>query len=268
MEPRTFKHALGKLIAKLRDEQGLSQERLALESGVDRTRVGEIERGIANPTIDTLDKIASVIKQTLGSLIIQAEDIQNGRIAPRVNSAYMNRAVLLPAGVTHDQLETALNRAVAILNQIGLNPENGDIQANIYSGAVSNLVTKSIAEETAFIQNKDTNHPDLYNPELSPDAPDWGLEMKATNKANKGAESHNPGRGWFMIVVYKVISEQTHIVQVEVARLEHDDWTIHERGTASNRTRTAVTKENATRRLRENSVYLNPEHVRVLRREN
>jgi transcriptional regulator with XRE-family HTH domain len=264
MARTAFKDALGKLVVKLRSEAGLSQERLALEAEVDRTRLGEIERGEANPTIDTLDKIAQTLHQTLGSLILQAEELSSGTArvpAPTINPAYLDHTVPLPKGLTHEQLAVALNRALALLDQIGLNPEMGDIQANIYSGAVSNIVTKAIAEASDFVQNKDTTHPDLYNPVLPKSDPDWGLEMKATNQVGKGGESHNPGQGWFMVVVYKVINDQTHFVQVEVAELAYDDWTIHERAETSNRTRTAVTKVAATRRLRENSVYLDPAHV-------
>ena len=257
MEKSPFKEVLGKLIITLRSETGLSQEHLALDAGVDRTRLGEIERGEANPTLDTLNKTAQVLRQTLGSLILQAEELSSGaaRIpAPTANPAYIDRHVPLPPALTHDQLLVALNRSLALLDQIGLNPDAGDIQANIYSGAVSNIVIKAIAETSNFTQNKDTAHPDLFDSSLPPTDPDWGLEMKATNQIGKGGESHNPGQGWFMIVAYKVVEGQTHIVQVEVARLNYDDWTIHERGSDSKRTRTAVTKATATRRLRENSV--------------
>jgi hypothetical protein len=202
--------------------------------------------------------------QTLGSLIIQAEDKEGDsarRPAPTVNPAYIDRGVALPKGLTHDQLIIALNRALALLDQIGLNPEAGDIQANIYSGAVSNIVTKALAEASDFVQNKDTAHPDLFNPHLPGSDPDWGLELKATNQPGKGGESHNPGKGWFMVVVYKVVEGQTHFIQVETAPLALEDWTVHERAPESNRTRTAVTKAGATRRLRENSVYLDPGQV-------
>jgi hypothetical protein len=159
-------------------------------------------------------------------------------------------------------LELALNQALAILDQIGINPDDGDIQSNIYSGAVSNIVTTSIAEVSSFIANRNTRHPDLLNPQLPPEHADYGLEMKATNNPAKGAESHNPGHGWFMIVVYKVINGQTHIIRVMVAELADDDWKIDERKPESNCTRTARTKAHATRKLRDGSVYLNPEHVR------
>jgi transcriptional regulator with XRE-family HTH domain len=167
--------------------------------------MGEIERGEANPTLDTLARIAAALGQTVGTLIIQAEDLASGtvrRLAPTINPAYIDVSVPLPTGLTHNQLITALNRASAILNQIGLDPESGDIQYNIYSGVVSNIVTKAISEASDFVRNKDTDHPDLYNPNLPRDHPDAGLEMKASNQLGKGGESHNHGHGWFMVVIY------------------------------------------------------------------
>lgn len=270
MEPTEFKQALGQIIYKLRKEHNISQEQLALDAEVDRTRLGEIERGEANPTIDTLNKLASVLGQTLGTLIIEAEELSSGvtkRPFPTINPNYINRSVPLPKGLTHEQLEKALNLALTILNQIGLNPAQGDIQWNIYSGAVSNIVTKAIAETSSFVQNKDTNHPDLYNPNLTHDNADRGLEMKATHKIGKGGESHNPGKCWFMIVVYQIIDGQTHIAQVEIAYLLKEDWKIHERAEHSNRTRTAVTIQSATKKLRENSVYLEPRHATPILRK-
>lgn len=264
METPDFKHALGQLIYELRQQQALSQERLAHDADVDRTRMGEIERGGANPTIDTLSRVAGALEQTLGSLIIQAEEISGGitkRPAPTINPAYLDRAVPLPRGLTHDQLATALNRAQAILDQVGINPESGDIQLNIYSGAVSNIVTKSIAETSRFVQNPDTDRPDLFDPELPRNERDWGLELKATRRPGKGGESHNPGTSWFMVIVYAITEGQTRIVQVEVAYLLDADWVIHDRKEGSSRTRTAVTTEAATRTLRQNSVYLDPAYT-------
>lgn len=85
--------------------------------------------------------------------------------------------------------------------------------------------------------------------------------MKASNQIAKGGESHNPGRGWFMIVIYHITEGQTYIVQVEVARLETGDWTVHERAQDSKRTRTAVTIADATNKLRRNSVYVDPSYL-------
>lgn len=56
---------LGDLSAKLADEiktlrvaKGLSQEALALSADVDRSYVSQLERGIANPTLVILQRIA------------------------------------------------------------------------------------------------------------------------------------------------------------------------------------------------------------------
>jgi transcriptional regulator with XRE-family HTH domain len=264
MENEAFKQALGKIIFQLRSNRGISQEKLALDAEVDRTRVGEIERGEANTTIDTLTRIASVLGQKLGALIVEAEELSGGVIRkaiPTVKPEYINQNVLLPMGLTHDQLEKALNQTQVTLSQIGLDPEQGDIQYNIYSGAVSNIVTKAIAQTSDFIQNKDTKHPDLFNPNLDRNHPDWGLEMKTSNQVAKGGESHNAGKGWFMIVIYQIVEGQTHIIQVEVARLEREDWIVHERAEDSNRTRTAVTILAATNKLRRNSVYVDPKYL-------
>ena len=51
--------ALSSNIRALRKAQGLAQERLGLEAGVDRTFVSKLERGIGNPTLDILVKIAN-----------------------------------------------------------------------------------------------------------------------------------------------------------------------------------------------------------------
>ncbi len=264
MDNANFKRALGYLIVRLRKERNISQEQLALEAEIDRTRLGEIERGEANATIDTLSKIAATLNQTLGSLIEEAEEIASGVVKkpiPTAKPEYINRNVPLPKGLTHDQLEKALNKALVVLSQIGLDPTDGDIQFNIYSGVVSNVVTKAIAETSDLAQNKDTKHPDLYNPNLLSSDPDWGLEMKATNQIGKGAESHNPGKGWFMVIIYQIVEGQTHIVQVEAAQLEEHDWIVHERAEKSKRTRTAVTLLHATNKLRKNSVYLEPRYL-------
>lgn len=75
----------------MRKERKISQEDLAGEAGIDRTRMGEIERGEANPTIDTLSKVAIVLGQTLGSLILEAEEFTSGTPQKlRENSVYLD----------------------------------------------------------------------------------------------------------------------------------------------------------------------------------
>ncbi|WP_084937425.1 helix-turn-helix domain-containing protein [Pantoea rwandensis] len=52
---------LGERIKKERIAQGISQEGLALLTGIDRSYVGRIERGEANITVEKLYQIASVL---------------------------------------------------------------------------------------------------------------------------------------------------------------------------------------------------------------
>lgn len=55
---QTVNECVGANIRMLREEQNLSLRKLGLMVGVDFTRLHAIERGSANPTINTLAKIA------------------------------------------------------------------------------------------------------------------------------------------------------------------------------------------------------------------
>ena len=46
-------------LRRIRVKRGLSQERLAFDSGVDRSYVGGLERRTENPTVDVLDRLAT-----------------------------------------------------------------------------------------------------------------------------------------------------------------------------------------------------------------
>ncbi len=45
----------------LRVKQNPSQENLAVDAGVDRTYVSRLERGLENPTVAVLDRLASAL---------------------------------------------------------------------------------------------------------------------------------------------------------------------------------------------------------------
>lgn len=48
-------------IRRLRVSQRISSEGLAAAAGVDRVYLGRIERGIANPSVDVLERLASAL---------------------------------------------------------------------------------------------------------------------------------------------------------------------------------------------------------------
>jgi transcriptional regulator with XRE-family HTH domain len=62
MAPRSKElKALGQTIREARTERGLSQERLALEAGLDRTFISSIEAGRRNITFASLLKVSQAL---------------------------------------------------------------------------------------------------------------------------------------------------------------------------------------------------------------
>ena len=60
---------LGLNLKKLREEQGFSQESFADHCGLHRTYISGIERGVRNPTVVILDKIAKGLEVPAGQLL-------------------------------------------------------------------------------------------------------------------------------------------------------------------------------------------------------
>lgn len=58
----TLKLALSTNIKRLRKEQGISQEKLALKANIDRSYMSELERQLANPSIEALLKIGNALE--------------------------------------------------------------------------------------------------------------------------------------------------------------------------------------------------------------
>ena len=80
--------ALGKRVKHCRHAADKSQETLAFEAHVDRTYISAIERGVANPSIETLANICHVLGVTLAELF---EPLSGVSLAPtgtrRANAA-------------------------------------------------------------------------------------------------------------------------------------------------------------------------------------
>ena len=68
-----LKAVLSQNIKSLRRDKGLAQERLGLESGVDRTLVSKIEREIANPSLEILSKIAAHLQVSVVDLLTRVK---------------------------------------------------------------------------------------------------------------------------------------------------------------------------------------------------
>jgi transcriptional regulator with XRE-family HTH domain len=60
---------LGKRISKVRKENGLTQENLALACDLSQQYIGAIECGTKNPTFTTILKISEVLKVSISQLL-------------------------------------------------------------------------------------------------------------------------------------------------------------------------------------------------------
>jgi transcriptional regulator with XRE-family HTH domain len=88
--------AIGAVVREFRERAGHSQERLSADCGFDRTYISRVERGIINPTVSRLWRIADALKTPLSELAGQMEqwvkehprpprrpDSKQGKAAPK-----------------------------------------------------------------------------------------------------------------------------------------------------------------------------------------
>lgn len=71
-----LRHLLGKRLRALREERGLSQQALGQTAGLTGKFVGEVERGEKSCSIDSLYRMARVLRVPMATLV------QDGRPAP------------------------------------------------------------------------------------------------------------------------------------------------------------------------------------------
>ena len=77
---------LGRRIRSLRNGKGWTQEKLGVESGISYKFIGEIERGLQNPSFETLVKIAAALRVTLPDLVsFEQETLDKKAIESRIS---------------------------------------------------------------------------------------------------------------------------------------------------------------------------------------
>lgn len=65
----TVQRDLGASLRDARERAGLSQEALAFAAEVDRTYVSQIERGVGNPSIGVLTRLAAKLSVDIADLL-------------------------------------------------------------------------------------------------------------------------------------------------------------------------------------------------------
>jgi transcriptional regulator with XRE-family HTH domain len=72
--------AVGLAVRRARYQRGCSQEELAELADVDRTYISGLERGLRNPALSTLRRLAEALDLRLSRLFLTAEQIASGRL--------------------------------------------------------------------------------------------------------------------------------------------------------------------------------------------
>lgn len=76
----------GRVVKQLREEHRYSQEALADRASLNRTYLGEVERGVAVPSLATIAKIASAFNLSASELIARSERQQQLQFSPQEKS--------------------------------------------------------------------------------------------------------------------------------------------------------------------------------------
>jgi len=69
----------GITIRDLRIQKGVSQERLALDANIDRTYIGDIERGTRNVSLDVIEKLSRYFDISISNLLKIVEGYGNNK---------------------------------------------------------------------------------------------------------------------------------------------------------------------------------------------
>lgn len=81
---KAFVEDFGVTVRQLREAHGWSQEQLAERSDLNRSYVGEVERGRVIPSIVTARKLADAVGINMVGLLLRCEQLEQSRLARRI----------------------------------------------------------------------------------------------------------------------------------------------------------------------------------------
>lgn len=268
---------IGASIRTIREQHGLSLEALAARAGISYQYLSGVETGKENFSIQVMEAISKALDLPLRTLITAAYDSPDDK-SPTVERQYFRPQVPLPDKLASSHIEAAANLTQSIIHRMNRNmimevgvPLQELIQGNNFSGLVSNIFSNSMDQCSPYKHNHDQRYPDLICKKANKGKGE-GLEVKTTVNIGKGGESHNGHSGWHVIACYNFLPSGdivfVHIMFAELNGHQHKnpDWSyvgskVNET-TGSRRTETYTTNLAGTTKLRDGSVYLNPEIVK------
>jgi len=71
--------SFGRIVKNLREERGISQEILADRADLNRSYVGEVERGTAMPSLSTITKLARALNLSAADLLARYENYEKAQ---------------------------------------------------------------------------------------------------------------------------------------------------------------------------------------------
>jgi transcriptional regulator with XRE-family HTH domain len=272
------KAAIGRFVRQIREKQRLTQEQLAVKTGISYQFLSGLENGRENFSIDVLESLAKALACPLPDLVASAFAGPSAPL-PTVNPAHFRPQVPLPPGMTVAHLEAAMNAAQGLVARINANllsggarPLGAYIQGNNFSGIVSNILCDALHDHSPYRHNSHQAYPDLINPKAKIGGKPAGLEIKSTIQIGKGGESHNGHSGWHLIACFRIGKETGNVrfVHLMLAVLNshshaQPDWKYVgskvNADTGSRRTETYNTTLTGTTKLRDGSAFLDPDVI-------
>jgi transcriptional regulator with XRE-family HTH domain len=264
------KSTLGQTIKFLREKAGLSQAKLAAKADITYQYLSALENGKENFTVSVLEALALALDLDFSRLVELAYTTKTPHPVLSENNLIPNATY--PADLDGMQLMLVLNEAQKIVRLISSTlqrhtnrPLSQYIQANNFSGIVSNILCDSFSRFTAYKHNHHQKYPDLIHTDSRGQT--CGLEIKTTINKGKGGESHNGHSGWHLIACFETDPKTGEIQFVHVMLADlvahgkaASDWNYQgskkNLKTGSQRTETYSTNKIGTQKLRKGSVYL------------
>ncbi|HEY1500935.1 MAG TPA: helix-turn-helix transcriptional regulator [Acidobacteriaceae bacterium] len=86
--PTTLEQAFGQVLLARREKKGFSQMDLAVAAGYSLRYMGDVERGAKSATMRTMNDLATLLDVSLGTLVVEAEELLNGKPKPTKKSLH------------------------------------------------------------------------------------------------------------------------------------------------------------------------------------